>query len=210
VGDRRQRDNATLADWAGEHLVYEVDTMVYALERLAEAPEGMAANVALESFSVHARNLFDFPWGKPNPKYDNDAFASEFADGWNERRGPVPVHLAEVRDRKRLGQEVFHLTYNRTSGSDRSKVWLCGEMAMEIAEALKLFSELARASALDEATRSRLGSVAVTVKDEDGFEDEQIVRLAFRNLTGVTGATSMDPSQFKDGTVNVRNLEVGS
>lgn len=203
-------DDAALSSWAQEHLIYEVDTMVYALERLAEEPKGIGANVTLESFAVHARNLFDFLWGKPNPKYENDAFASEFSDQWNGRRGPVPLYLAEVRDRNRFGQEVFHLTYGRISGSDESKVWLCGEMAMEIASALKLFSELARPDALDETTRLRLRSVAIEVEDEDGVLDDQIVRLDYTNLFAVTGATTMDSSQFKNGTINLRDLEVGS
>ena len=34
--------------------------MVFALEQLAQEPEGMGANVALESFAVHARCLFEF------------------------------------------------------------------------------------------------------------------------------------------------------
>jgi hypothetical protein len=46
---RQDRDEQALAAWAKEHLIYEVDTMVYALERLHEEPEGMSANVALES-----------------------------------------------------------------------------------------------------------------------------------------------------------------
>lgn len=199
-----------LAAWAKEHLVYEVDTMVFALEQLAEEPEGTGANVALESFAVHARCLFEFLWCKPNPKYDNDAFASDFSDEWSGRRGAIPPNLAEVKGRNRFGEEVFHLTYNRISGSDEEKVWLCGEMAMEIASALKLFAELARPDALDEPTRSRLGSVAVEGRGDDGQPTDQILRLAYRNLAAVTGATSMDPSQFRNGTINVRNLEVGS
>lgn len=207
---RGERTDGQLAAWAKEHLVYEVDTMVFALEQLAEEPEGMAANVALESFAVHARCLFEFLWCKPNPKYDNDAFASDFSDEWNGRRGAIPPNLAEVKGRNRFGEEVFHLTYNRISGSDEEKVWLCGEMAMEIASALKLFAELARPDALDEPTRLRLGSVAVEGRGDDGQPTDQILRLDYRSLAAVTGATSMDPSQFRNGTINVRNLEVGS
>jgi len=207
---RGERTDDQLATWAKEHLVYEVDTMVFALERLTEEPEGMRANVALESFAVHARCLFEFLWCKPNPKYDNDAFASDFSDEWNGRRDAIPPNLAEIKDRNRFGEEVFHLTYNRISGSDGEKVWLCGEMAMEIASTLKLFAELARGDALDEVTRSRLRSVAVEGRDDDGQPTDQILRLDYRNLAAVTGATSMDPNQFRNGTINVRHLEVGS
>jgi hypothetical protein len=155
----------------------------------------MSANLALESFAVHARCLFEFLWCKPNPNYDNDAFASDFSDEWNGRRDAIPPNLAEVKDRNRFGEEVFHLTYNRISGSDEDKVWLCGEMAMEIAGALKLFAELARPDALDAATRLRLSSVAVEGRDDDDQPTDQILRLDYRNLAAVPGATSIDPVQ---------------
>ena len=103
---RGERTDDQLAPWAKEHLVYEVDTMVFALEQLAEEPEGMRANVALESFAVLARCLFEFLCCKPNPKYDNDAFASDFSDEWNGRRDAIPPNLAEVKDRHRFGEEV--------------------------------------------------------------------------------------------------------
>ncbi len=208
---REQRDDLYLASWAKEHLVYEVDMLVFCLERLAEVqPESLEGNLALESFAVHARCLFEFLWGKPNINHGNDAFASDFSDKWNGRRDAVPRHLAEVKKHKRFGQEVFHLTYNRISGSDEEKIWLCGEMAMEIAKALKLFAELARPNALDEGTRARLASVTVKVRGDDGALVDEILLLSHKNLSAVVGATSMDPSQFAGATINVRNIEVGS
>ncbi len=116
---RAEHTDGQLAEWAKEHLAYEVDMMVFALERLEEeAPETRGANLALESFAVHARCLFEFLWTKPKPAHHNDAFASDFSEEWNERRGAIPHHLAEVKDRRRFGQEVFHLTYNRISNSE--------------------------------------------------------------------------------------------
>jgi hypothetical protein len=37
---RGERPDNQLATWAQEHLVYEVDTMVFALEQLTEEPKG--------------------------------------------------------------------------------------------------------------------------------------------------------------------------
>jgi hypothetical protein len=208
---RGERSDDQLAEWAAEHLIYEVDMLVFALERLTQVqPETLDANLALESFAVHARCLFDFLWGRPNPTYDDDAFASDFSDQWNGRRDAVPGHLAEVKDRRRFGQEIFHLTFNRLSGSDEGKIWLCGQMGLEIATALKLFSVLARDGSLQDRTRARLGSVAISVEGDDGQSDEEFVRLNHLNLSALTGATTMDARQFKGGTINVRDLEVGS
>jgi hypothetical protein len=208
---RGQRTDDQLAMWADEHLVYEVDMLVFALERLTEVhQETLDANLALESFAVHARCLFDFLWGKPNPAYDDDAFASDFSEDWNGRRNAIPEHLAEVRDRRRFGQEIFHLTFNRISGSDDNKLWLCGQMGLEIATALALFSKLARPSALDRRTRSRLSLVAVEVEGEDGTVSNEFVALGNESLVGLGGATSLDASRIMGGTINVRDLEHGS
>jgi hypothetical protein len=211
VTERGQRDDATLAAWAEEHLVYEVDQLVYALERLAdEEPESRAANLALESFAVHARCLFEFLWFKPKEQYEDDAFASDFSAEWNERRNAIPPHLAEVKDRRRFGQEVFHLTYERMAVFDDEKVWLCGEMAMEIAAALKLFAALARDDALDDDTRALLGSVTIKVKGNDGRVAEEILRLDYRTVAAFSGATTMAASEITGGTINVANLARGS
>jgi hypothetical protein len=205
------RNDDKLAEWADEHLVYEVDMLVFSLERLTEVqPETLDANLALESFAVHARCLFDFLWGKPNKKYDNDAFASDFSQRWNERRGAIPKALAEVRDRKRFGQEIFHLTFNRISGSDEGKIWLCGQMGLEIASALKKFADLARSEALDDRTRSRLRGMVADVEGEEGEVAKEFVALGDASLLGLTGATSLNASHLRMGTINVRNLEIGS
>lgn len=203
---RGERTDEQLAAWAAEHLCYEVDTLIFALERLDGRAPGMHANLALESFAVHARCLFDFLWGKPNPRFDNDAFASDFSDDWNGRRGSVPAHLAMVRDRERFGREVFHLTYGRIDGADERKSWPCGLIALELAQALRLFADLARAASLDAETRNRLRALLV---EEEGKPDEQIATLDPLRVSGITGATSMDPSQHRGGTINVRSIEAG-
>lgn len=110
----------------------------------------------------------------------------------------VRVPAAQAQPRNRFGQGVFHLTFERISGSDEQKIWLCGAMAMEITKALKLFAEVARPTALAENTCTRLGSAAVKARGDN------------RNLATVVGATSIDPSQLEGATINVRNIEVGS
>lgn len=76
----KPKDDAGLAEWAKEHLAYEVDTMIYALERLEREPTGRPANVAIAAFAASARCLRDFLWNKPSDKHENDAFACHFSD----------------------------------------------------------------------------------------------------------------------------------
>lgn len=205
----KPKDDAALAEWAKEHLVYEVDTMIYALERLEGEPTGRPANVAIAAFAASARCLRDFLWGKPNPRYDNDAFAFHFSDEWKGRRGGVPPNLAEVDDRGRFGKEIFHLTYDRISGADPSKEWPCGRIAVEIGQALNLFAQLARPGTLDDSTRHRLRLVAVEVRGDNGSPVDAIGRLTLSSLVGTTGATTMIPDQCRGGTINPRNLDIG-
>jgi hypothetical protein len=201
MASRGQRTDAQLAKWAAEHLVYEVDTLRFALHQLDGRGPGMMANLALESFAVHARCLSDFLWGKPKPKFDNDAFASDFSDDWNGRRGAIPAHLRLVKDDERFGREVFHLTYGRIDGADERKSWPCGLIAIEIAGALRLFSELARPSSLNADTRSLFQSLFV----EPG--GESTMKLA--TLGHLAGATSMVPADYQGSTINVRNIKAG-
>jgi hypothetical protein len=205
----KPKDDAGLAEWAKEHLVYEVDTMIYALERLEGESTGRPANVAIAAFGTSARCLRDFLWGKPNPRFDNDAFAFHFSDEWKGRRGGVPPNLAEVDDRGRFGKEIFHLTYDRISGVNPRKEWPCGHIAVEIGQALKLFAELARSDSLDDETRERLKLVAVPGADEDSNSVDLVGRLSLTSLAEVTGATTMTPAQHHGGTINPRNLNIG-
>jgi hypothetical protein len=201
-------EDAELSEWAREHLVYEVDMLIYVTERLVDQKEDMEGNVLLEAFAVHARCLFDFLWGKGNDNYDDDAYAFHFSDEWNGRRGAIPPNLMKIKDDKRFGREVMHLTYERIDGSTDEKVWPVGRAVLEIATALKLFAELARDQALEDETRDRLASLLVEA-DETG----DLIATLPDGALAATGATMMIPSQFRGGTINVRNirhLEVGS
>lgn len=194
-----------LSAWAREHLVYEVDMLVFATESLVDDPGGMEGNVLLEAFAVHARCLFDFLWGKGNANHDDDAYAFHFSDEWNGRRGAIPPNLLKIKDDNRFGREVMHLTYKRIDGSGDAKVWPCGKVLLEIATALKLFAELAREGALDDETRDRLKSLMVEADDTS-----DLIATLPNGALAATGATAMVPGQFHGGTINVRNLEVGS
>jgi hypothetical protein len=166
----------------------------------------MEANVMLESFAVHARCLFDFLWSKGNENYDNDAFAFQFSNEWNGRRGAIPPNLAKIKDNARFGREVMHLTYDRIDGVDEAKVWPCGEVLLEIATALKLFAELARDEALDDETRQRLKSLIVKSPNDN----TDLLSTLHHGALAATGATMMILSQVGGGTINVRHIEAGS
>ncbi len=193
------------AAWAKEHLLYEVQTMLGALTALEGKPRGMEMNIALESFAVHARNLLEFLWYKPNPRYGNDAFASDFSDEWNGRRGSRPPRLKEVDDGCRFGKEIFHLTYDRIGGDDERKRWLCSEMAIELAVALDRFATIARPTAIDEETRGMLRALLVKIPGANDPTD-RLVRAGAGSSVASAQATGMVPTQVTGGTVNTRSF----
>jgi hypothetical protein len=149
-----------LKRWAREHLVYEGRMLSFTAVRLLER-EGISrdpeSNALLEAFAVHVRCLRDFLWGQRRNQ-PMDAFADDFCDGgvWERKRGPEPAALDEIGDRNRAGREVVHLTYHRLSIDAEKKDWDCGEIYVEIVDALAVLAEFAVPTRMDDETRIAL------------------------------------------------------
>ena len=95
-----------------DHLPYEINMLRVAARGLSEVgARGMSANIFIEVFCVHARNLiefFDGRWAQPD-----DLMASELA-GYT-----CKVDLKEQRDR--INKRIAHLTAERVRG-DGNKI----------------------------------------------------------------------------------------
>lgn len=97
-----------LRDWAEEHLMYEVTTLVYATVEIGNPPDEPSAqeNVLLESFAVHARCLDHFLW-RGRDRKERDAFAADFCapgDWERQRNGLVRSALDEIENGRRFGR----------------------------------------------------------------------------------------------------------
>jgi hypothetical protein len=77
---------------------------------------------------------------------------------------------------------------------------------LEIAAALRLFSELARRKALDDYTRERLKSLVVRSPDDQG----ELLAALPHGVVAATGATTLAPGRVSGATINVHDLEIGS
>ncbi len=200
-----------LRGWAEEHLMYEVNTLVYATVELGNTPEQRSAreNTLLESFAVHARCLNDFLWHDRGDRQPRDAFAADFcAPGdWERVRHDLPqAALEDVRNRRRFGREIMHLTYDRIDGDGEDKRWPCGAVVLEVAGALREFATRSLADRLDPASRESLLSLPEALEPASG-DPIADVRIGF-----VTGATGMDARQFRNvtgGTINFREIQAG-
>lgn len=196
-----------LRAWSSEHLMYEVDTLVYSTVELGKTMDGRIENALLESFAVHVRCLNDFLWRDRRRDLPRDAFASDFcAPGtWEAVRDRLPQRaLEEIRRRKRFGREVMHLTYDRIDGvgnqDSEDKEWPCGEVLIEIANALGAFADTALKDRLDDRTHAALLGLLVTREPES---------LALNAVTGATGVRLGQIRQVTGGTINVEDVWAG-
>lgn len=200
-----------LREWAKEHLMYEVSTLVYATVELGNAPEQRSAreNTLLESFAVHARCLNDFLWHDRSDKKPRDAFAADFcAPGdWERVRDDLPqTALDDVRTKRRFGREIMHLTYDRIDGDGEDKRWPCGAVVLEVAGALREFATRSLDDRLDAESRESLFGLRETLEPASGGS------LADLHIGFITGATGMDARQFRNvtgGTINFREIQAG-
>jgi hypothetical protein len=196
-----------LREWSTEHLVYEIDQLAEAVHHFASEPgESDAAirlrNALIESFAVHVRCLGDFLWNDRtgDTRVDDDAFAADFCepDEWDRKRARlVWARLEKVAQRRRIGREIVHLTYNRISGSPAVKVWEMAEIMGELAAGLAAFAEIADDRLSDEA-REACAAFRDRVPDIPGDTGG--------GATGMAGPpATADP--YHGGTINPRTSQ---
>ena len=200
-----------MRDWADEHLMYEVTTLLYATVELGNLPGEPSGqeNVLLESFAVHARCLDHFLWrGRSDKK--RDAFASDFCapgDWERSRDGLKRDALEKIEKGRRFGREVMHLTYDRIDGAGDKKKWPCGKATLEIAFALERFAPTALPDRLTDETRAFLGGLRALLEPTKTPD-----LLPERHIGRIVGATAMDPANFRavtGGTTLFTDIESG-
>src|SRR5262245_10235310 len=76
----RPRSIAQLLD-ASDHLAYEFEMLRFTAKELADRASEQTdmVNVLLESFAIHARNLFEFFGGGQRERY---MYATHYVDDW--------------------------------------------------------------------------------------------------------------------------------
>lgn len=131
-----------------EHLLYEMRMLFAVTDRLRRHDDGTARlptdieNACVESFTVHARVLIDFLWRESAPnRKPYDGFAADyFATGaWALIREPMDPLLEGLL--QRVGAEIVHLSYKRTTIGEAAKPIECEVMAADIGKCLHTFVE---------------------------------------------------------------------
>jgi hypothetical protein len=103
----------------------------------------VTANLQVEAFMAHLRNLIEFLYSK-NPR-PTDVVAADFcaAGVWN----PTPNKVLDDA-RTRVNKELAHLTTDRVSGSPARKGWNVNTLAQEFRPVLHGFQAVALPSRL--------------------------------------------------------------
>jgi hypothetical protein len=136
---RAERSDAELKI-ASKHLHYELGMLRWLAVRIAEVSEPQRY-AYLESFIIHARNLFDFLWPNPKRLRDSDVIAADFAHGTTWTSPSVPPLLLSL-DGKGLSwcaaKYLGHLTYDRRATGNELD-WPNGTIAQELDRAVGAF-----------------------------------------------------------------------
>lgn len=124
---RRTRSPAELKA-ASENVLYAIEMLNHTAQLLYEHPgahsdywvDKTVYFAMVESFAAHARELMDF-FHPPGTARGNDILATDFIPGWSA----PPSWSSFADDRTRVGREIMHLSYARTTPSSG---WAYGEL----------------------------------------------------------------------------------
>ena len=129
---------------AAGHVSYEIEMLIFAGSELGGwhsspmcPPEKAQANMALESFLLHFRNLRDFLC-PPKNWTDGDVFASHFL-GKDELLAAGNRKILG-RDKVRLDKMLVHLSYTRKSFiASGGHGWPVARMSIDILDEIEKF-----------------------------------------------------------------------
>lgn len=153
-------------------LAFATDTLPSV--QVYEPEGGVWTNALLECFAVHVRCLDGFLWGQRGRGKPLDALASDFCDegAWRRERPKRPPALVDVEERKRMGREIVHLSYERSGVPADQKDWPVGQITRDTLNALLVLADRALPGRLDDKTRDelrrlpeRLGSATTAYAD---------------------------------------------
>lgn len=128
-------DEEGLKKYIEEHLVFEIDQLLYAAKYLRENKNGdKAYEVHYLAFAVHARNLSSFLMDED--KFKGDALAKHFVKNANEwasvrQKTPCLEQLVKIENvygsetiklKERLHRQVAHLTYSREFSNEKTRM----------------------------------------------------------------------------------------
>jgi hypothetical protein len=143
VMNRTVKTQAQLEE-AAKHIKYEIEMLLYAAQQISgwqsspPTPYGNEANMALECFLLHYRNLRAFLCPSLQRFGANDILASDFLGKSEEADIGDPSKLD--RDKTRLDEMLAHVTYSRSTYIEASDYsWNIEKMLILVLDELSKF-----------------------------------------------------------------------
>jgi hypothetical protein len=100
------------------HVAYELGQLLEDARELQASEK----NSTLESFLMHARNLYDFFFVAPRPKMPDVSVQQFFDDGETWKPDAIRYCPYLTRERERLNRSIHHLSYDRLNFESK-KQW---------------------------------------------------------------------------------------
>lgn len=123
----RIRRNSAVLKAISKHLIYEFGMLHQTCELARHEDVRAKKNAFLESWAMHARNLFDFFYSTHEPTKKpriDDVIAEDFfldSSFWPSVRPNPSEDLTKLG--KRVAKEIAHLTYARASAGPIGPKW---------------------------------------------------------------------------------------
>jgi hypothetical protein len=152
-------------DGISDEVLYELQVLFGTAQVLRDEVQGPTQGTlpwpqkmaCIEAFTIHARSLEAFLWGKPSKHHPDDALAIDFFDvgEWEAIRGRVQRSALDDL-RNRAGHEVAHLSYKRVDKTADVRLWKFDVIAGVIGNAFRLFLENVNPDLLCDGFEERL------------------------------------------------------
>lgn len=138
-----------LAAFAGEHLLYEAQMLVWARDTQPRTTMGTFDwNAVIEVYVLHFRNLVEFFYPRDRP-HASDVIAAYYAPSWT---GTVPKIMLDARNQ--ADKQLAHLSSDRME----KRGWDLGKLSCLLRMVIKSFFDL-KPSMIPEETAAALRNI---------------------------------------------------
>jgi hypothetical protein len=126
-----------------EHVQYEIDMLRNChnfLSRLSPQQQ-LLINVFLESFAIHARNLFYFFYTGINKRTKDDIIAEDFITNKKLFRSTRTSKRELKIILKKTAKQIAHISYYRCLYNKRTKPWKFGDLYQKLEITIEAFKK---------------------------------------------------------------------
>lgn len=122
-----------------EHIKYEIVMFQDSAKLLRQTKDQFLINVLLESFAIHARNIFNFFYSSEKKVKKDDVIVQDYINNkkaFNTSKTPKQKLKFIL---KKADKQVAHLTYSRNKYNKKTKPWNFGNIELDFEKTINAF-----------------------------------------------------------------------